>query len=108
MAELLANPDPDRSREDYLCAHLTDTEPVLDPMARLREVYPNMLELQFARPASGNSAAHAGGDHRSRQPEDLFRAFYRDMLGQEVGEAALAVFNTTANTVAGNREESAS
>jgi hypothetical protein len=30
------------------------------------------------------------------------------MLGQEVGEAALAVFNTTANTVAGNREESAS
>ena len=108
LAELLANPDPDRSREDYLCAHLTDTEPVLDPMARLREVYPNMLELQFARPASGNSAAHAGGDHRSRQPEDLFRAFYRDMLGQEVGEAALAVFNTTANAVAGNREESAS
>ncbi|MFZ2651754.1 MAG: exonuclease SbcCD subunit D [Burkholderiaceae bacterium] len=93
LAELLSRPDPGRSRDDYLCAHLTDPGPVLDPMARLREVYPNMMELQFIRNAEGNSAARAGADHRRRQPAELFRAFYRDMVGQEIGAAELAAFN---------------
>jgi exonuclease SbcD len=108
LTQLLAEPDPAQSREDYLCAHLTDTGPVLDPMARLREVYPNMLELQFAQSAGGNSAAHAGGDHRNRKPEDLFRSFYRDMRGQDVSEAALAVFNKTANDIVGTTGRSGS
>jgi hypothetical protein len=40
-------------------------------MARLREVYPNMMELRFAQPA------------------DLFRAFYRDMVDTEISDAGL-------------------
>lgn len=107
LADLLACPDPAQRRDDYLCARLTDAGPVLDPMARLREVYPNLLEIQFARPASGNAAAHAGGDHRRRRPEDLFRAFYLDMLGEDIGEAALGVFHETVEAVAGDGERSA-
>ena len=99
LAELLAAPDADRSRDDYLCAHLTDAGPVLDPMARLREVYPNMMELQFARPAAGTDGARAAGDHRQRQPDELFRAFYRDMLGQDIGADAIGVFNESVRTV---------
>lgn len=102
LAELLHQPDPMLARDDYLCAHLSDTEPVLDPMARLREVYPKLLELQFSHVAAGNAAARAAGDHRRREPDDLFRAFYRDMLGEEIGEPALAVFNDSARSVAGN------
>jgi len=93
LAELLTQPDPARSRDDYLCAHLNDEGPVLDPMARLREVYPNMMEIQFTRNRVGDAAARAEGDHRRREPADLFRSFYRDMLGTELGEAALEVFN---------------
>ena len=102
LAELLSQPDALLARDDYLCAHLTDTDPVLDPMARLREVYPHMLELQFTHVAEGNAAARAAGDHRRREPDDLFRSFYRDMLGEEIGEPALAVFNDSARSVAGN------
>jgi exonuclease SbcD len=97
LADLLSRPDPARSRDDYLCAHLTDEGPVLEPMARLREVYPNMMEIQFARNRTGSTAARADagspGDHRRREPADLFRAFYRDMLGAEPGGAAIDVFN---------------
>ena len=107
LADLLSKPDPAGSRDDYLCAHLTDLDPVLEPMARLREVYPNMMELQFARPAGGNAAAHAGGDHRRRQPDDLFRAFYREMLGEEIGTAALGVFNETTHSLGANGERGA-
>ena len=81
-------------------------------MARLREVYPNMMEIQFARSRTGNAAAPSDrgnrgdcgngndpGDHRRREPADLFRAFYRDMVGTELGDAALGVFNDSVRSV---------
>lgn len=105
LAELLEHPGPAETREDYLCAQLTDTTPVLDPMARLREVYPNILELQFVRKMGGNAAARADGDHRQRRPEDLFRSFYREMTGEDISEAAISVFSETAEPIVRAREE---
>lgn len=101
LSELLRNPDGALSRDDYLCAQLTDEGPVLEPMARLREVYPNMMELQFKRSGNGNAAARAEGDHRRREPADLFCAFYREMVGTELGDAGLDVFNESLRTLAG-------
>lgn len=95
LQELLACPDPGFSREDYLRADLTDTSPLLDPMARLREVYPNMLELQFVQTVSEGGGARAAGDHRQRQPADLFQAFYRDVMQEELGEAELDAFRAS-------------
>ena len=99
LAELLNAPNQHFSRDDYLCAHLTDADPVLDPMARLREVYPNMMELQFAQPATAVGAAVDTGDHRRRRPADLFRAFYRDMVNAEITDAALDAFNEAAGRI---------
>lgn len=104
LADLLHSPDPAHSRDDYLCAQLTDEGPVLDPMARLREVYPNMMELQFTRSRTGRAAALAEGDHRRREPVDLFRAFYRDMLGTEPGAAVLGVFNDSVRSATASGE----
>ena len=102
LAELLKSPDPALSKEDYLCAHLTDPNPLLDPMARLREVYPNMMEIQFVQPGAGKTASSSAGDHRRRQPNDIFRAFYHEMLGEEIGEDAMEVFNETVLAVVGD------
>ena len=98
LEELLTRPDPERARTDYLCAVLADRDPVLDPMSRLREVYPNMLELQFAGVGEqgGEPGRESGRDHRQRSPEDLFRAFHRDMLAEEADEASLTVFAAAA------------
>jgi len=104
LNDLLNRPDSQLDRADYLCAHLTDTEPVLDPMARLREVYPNMLELQFAQVGNTDAASRGAGDHRRRQPDDLFRAFYRDMLGGDIGDPALDAFNESVRAVSGNAD----
>jgi exonuclease SbcD len=99
LNELLTHPDAGASRDDYLCAQLTDNTPQLEPMARLREVYPHMLELRFTASTIGAGAGRTPGDHRTRQPDDLFRAFYRDMLDVDIDAAALDIFNTTANCV---------
>lgn len=37
----------DVSREDYLYAVLTDENPEVDAMARLRNVYPNVMSLEY-------------------------------------------------------------
>lgn len=107
LAELLDKPLTARQREDYLCAHLTDPGPVLEPMARLREVYPNMLELRFVREPIGNASAQASGDHRRRRPGDLFRAFYRDVVGEEIADDGLAVFNESLRAVSVESDEDA-
>jgi len=105
LAELLATPDPNLPRDDYLCANLTDTGPVLDPMSRLREVYPQMMALQFESVGPAvDATARAAGDHRRREPGDLFRAFYRDVAGEEIGEPALDVFNASARIALGGTE----
>ncbi len=104
LVELLGQPDAVLSRDDYLCAQLTDTSPVLEPMLRLREVYPNILDMQLARQAEGQVGAISGGDHRQRKPEDLFRAFHRDMLGEEISPQALDVFNQSVQSLAGESQ----
>ena len=94
LAEMIAAPDRDASRDDYLMAELTDTAPLLDPLARLRAVYPNMMTLQMVSIGQGGDAkmgAHI--DHRVRQPEELFKAFYRDVMGEALGDAEQDVFN---------------
>lgn len=81
------------SPEDYLHITLTDAEPVADPMRRLREVYPNIMRLDFASagsygPGEELSAEEAG----SRSPEELFAGFYEQMQGQKLTpQEALAV-----------------
>lgn len=106
LAELLAVPRGGSALQDYVRAVLTDKDPVLDPMGRLREVYPNVLELQFTRDAdTGASASPRGKDHRERSPDDLFKAFHRDMLGEEIDQPALQVFHAAAQPVVTAGEE---
>jgi exonuclease SbcD len=108
LDELLRAPDEAvGNRQDYLCAILTDPAPVLEPMARLREVYPNMLELRFERSVAAAAGGRAQGDHRRHQPTDLFRAFYRDVVGDELTEDATGIFNASAQAAMADREGSA-
>ncbi|MBL0419939.1 exonuclease SbcCD subunit D [Ramlibacter sp. AW1] len=97
MADLLAGAEAFGPRTDYLSARITDDGPVLDAMARLREVYPQLMEIRFARQAAtGPTVDGAGaGDHRRRTPADLFASFFRDMQGQDWTEAQRAAFEAS-------------
>lgn len=80
LAELLRGPAAGENTEDFLLVRLLDTRELLDPMGRLREVYPNVLHIErpaLARPAADALRArrHAGGDR------ELFAAFYEQVTG---------------------------
>lgn len=46
--ELLAGVLPEGERNHYIKVILTDKRPILDPMLRLKEVYPNILQIERA------------------------------------------------------------
>lgn len=109
LDELLRNPDPNLPRDDYLCAELTDMDPVLEPMGRLREVYPNVMELRFAaRGTPAATGARAARELPRREPAAMFRAFHRDVAGAEIDEATLAAFNAAIGPLLTGTEEAAS
>ena len=100
LQHLLDGRDGNGPRDDYISAHLTDPGPVFDPMGRLREAFPNLMEIRFTRhesPAGG--AAPAARDHRRLDPADLFRGFWRDMKGEELADDQLQAFQACAQPV---------
>ena len=84
LDELLAGPPDGASREDYLLVRLTDRRAILDAMGKLREVYPNVLHLERPGLQAGPRADAAGRDHRTRSELELFRAFHREVTGDDL------------------------
>ena len=78
--------------DDYLLVRLTDTHAILDPMGKIRKVYPNVLHLE--RPALAASGRQYGVDRDLLKPHSqgqrrgalsMFEDFY-----QQVCDSALS------------------
>ena len=90
--ELLTQPERFGALTDYLCAQLTDAGPVLDAMARLKQVYPHLLLMQFdALSTAGQTGGSVAASrlHR-RQPLDVFSAFAQQITGEPASDEARA------------------
>ena len=87
FAELLAGPvDPGLARA-YVEVVLTDPEPVLNPVDRLRQIYPHILSLR--REDLGSSLLGPGpssGGIKTRDVADLFGEFFADVRGSALSE----------------------
>lgn len=71
--------------EDYLHVTLTDDGEVLDPMNKLRSVYPNVLGLDFeVKVRKGGPAKTAAGEgYKTKSKLELFEDFYSSITGRE-------------------------
>ncbi|MEZ5448884.1 MAG: exonuclease SbcCD subunit D [Thiolinea sp.] len=90
LAELLQQaPDAnDPSRNDYILARLSDSGALLDPMHKLRQVYPNLLALE----RTGLLQTQAAGTQRPRPDRQhnelaMFRDFYQQLQGETLTPA---------------------
>ena len=93
LEDLLEQGRRDPAAQDYLLVRLQDRHAILDPMGKLRTVYPNVLHLE--RPALAQAGERRAPDReRLREGElPMFRDFFRQMSGEaldEAGEAAVA------------------
>jgi len=70
--------------DDYLRIHLTDTHALLDPMGRLREVYPNVMELKRDWLPVAASHLSSKSNYAELSPLELFKDFYAQTTEEEM------------------------
>lgn len=79
LKELLAvGREDNKNSNDFIHATLTDEETLFDPIGQLREVYPNLMILDFDNPKKrqSNSLSQPSKSIADRSPFDLFEEFY--------------------------------
>jgi len=75
----------DPNSDDYLLVRLTDKHAILDPMGKLRGVYPNVLHLE--KPGMLETNASQLKQESLKQGElDMFKDFYSQIAGQAMSE----------------------
>ena len=82
LEELIkAGLEDDLNREDYIQAILTDEGEILDPIGKLRSVYPNIMMLRREEKKDiGTSLTSASNGYKSKSELELFEEYY-DRLG---------------------------
>lgn len=75
--------------EDYIYAVLTDRGELIDPISKLRAVYPNIMGLSResgSRKEGSKTSASQG--YKSKTKLELFREFYDSIQGEPLGQEA--------------------
>lgn len=87
LEEILSKAKEDARSNDYVQVILTDNEALLNPMARVREHYPNVMELKKERfqVRQGEQLA-AAGEQLKRSELDLFEDFFSQVHHQQLND----------------------
>ncbi len=87
LAELLASPLTLEDGDAYVEVVLTDEDPVLDPMEKLRKVFPHLLSLRRLQTERLVLEGQVGvGGLEAQSTEELFRAFFEEVTGERLSE----------------------
>ncbi|MDX5363839.1 MAG: exonuclease SbcCD subunit D [Pseudazoarcus pumilus] len=105
LDEVLAAARVDAAREDYIFASLHDRGALLDPMAKLREVYPNVLGCERTVLSHSGEAAVAVGRARELDTRALFGDFFREVAGEALDTAASDALDASLQALADARRE---
>lgn len=101
LDELIARAQHDPGRDDYLSVTLSDADAVWDGLGRLRDHYPNVMQLEPPKldpcEVSGSRGlAGAGRDWGQISLEEQFREFYRQTTGADPDEEHMRAFREAA------------
>ena len=100
--EVRDRPDAAEYADAYVEVILTDTDPVLDPMQKLRAVYPNILSLR-RETWLAETRARESIDVGTLSTRDLFGEFFREATEQQLTNEQQA--EVDAALTASGREE---
>lgn len=81
LADLLQQ-GPIGPAHDYVVVTLTDKGAVHEPMARLREIYPNTLHIERVEAQATTPGRFVGKDHRSLDLSEHFSTFFEGVTGE--------------------------
>ncbi|MEN3111692.1 exonuclease SbcCD subunit D [Uliginosibacterium paludis] len=103
LEDLLQRGAQDPRKEDYIHARLTDAGALLDPMSRLREVWPNALSIERLVLSQRGEGLTRRASTRQLAPAELFASFLREVADEDLDEARRAAFAEVLQTLGGER-----
>lgn len=90
----------EEGKNDYIQAILTDDGELINPMEKLRSVYPNtMLITRERKRTYSEDKTSAKGEYKSKSKLDLFKEFYEDLGSGEYTKDKEEVLIETINHV---------
>lgn len=97
LAELLAAPE---GSEDLISVVLTDETPQIDPMKRIRRLYPNAVQLAYERNATPGEQRLREGRAALERPQEVIANFVGFVREQEISEAERALVESALGDIA--------
>ncbi len=78
--------------EDYIYAILTDEEELIDPISKLRAVYPNIMGLhREEKNLREDSRTSASNGYKDKSKLQLFEEFYKSIMGRDLTDEKLNI-----------------
>lgn len=96
LDEVIEQGKEDPHNDDYVMVRLNDTTALLDPMGRLREVYPNVLHLE-KRLLQQDQVGQANREHIKLHAPKLIADFYQQIQGEPLTEQQQALIEQALN-----------
>jgi len=84
MEAILAKGKTDPNNQDYLLVRLLDKHAILDPMGKLRTVYPNVLHMEKPNLARGGERSSLDYESLQKNRMQLFTDFYKQMTNDDL------------------------
>ncbi len=94
LHELLESPVSAETRDDYVMVTLLDTHAILDPMGKLRPVFPNVLHVEIARLSEAGLRDRSQPDLRKLNDLDLFTSFFQEATGEPLSTEQAAAYES--------------
>ncbi|ABZ84158.1 exonuclease sbcd [Heliomicrobium modesticaldum Ice1] len=105
LNDILKGAAPGENRQDYVMVTLLDEGAILDPIGKIRQVYPNVLHIQRTFLERGSGAVRSVGDHRRLDDLDLFASFMEQVTGSPLDEEGRQVAADVIDDVLGRCRE---
>ncbi|WP_447043597.1 exonuclease SbcCD subunit D [Vreelandella sp. H-I2] len=83
---LIAQGRTDKNADDYLLVRLTDRHAILDPMGKLRGVYPNVLHLEKPGMLEARGTQQLDRERLRFDALDMFSDFFNQTSGEAMSE----------------------
>lgn len=101
LEDLLENVD-ESITNDYIRVILTDEGELIDPMSKLRQVYPNVMLLEIKRVIGNMTQSYLTSTERqSKSMDELFSDFYRYHMKHNLSDEGIKIINKVIKDVKG-------
>lgn len=99
LNEIIANAKQDENSNDYLLVRLTDKQALYEPMAKLREVYPNVLQLEKPNLNPAGERQITAREYLRQGELPMLLDFYQQMTGEALEENGVEIVTTILNEI---------